>query len=180
MSIKQLASQYGFSVVARSDAETGTKKYKLTEKTRNISGKTLYRIVALDDIKVNAFLTVHEGELGGFIEGEHNLSQTGNAWVDGSACVFDKAVVSGKAWVHGEAQISENAHVEGTSQVRGKAIVKGKSVVKGDSQIYGKAVIEGASTLVDVVAGGSVNIDGLKLKDATIKTDTDLKKYAKA
>ena len=180
MSIQTLASQHGFKVVARSDAETHAKKYELTTKTKNVSGKTLYRIIALDDIKVNPFLTVHEGELGGFVEGEHNLSQTGNAWVDGSACVSGKALVTDKAWVHGEAQIGENAKIGGTSQVRGKAVIKGKSVVKGDSQVYGKAVIDGASNLVDTVVGGSVVVDGLKLKDAVVKTDADLKKYVKA
>lgn len=52
------------------------KKYKLTKETKQIFGKTLYRIVALKD-----FGNVRIGERGGFIETENNLSQEGDAWI---------------------------------------------------------------------------------------------------
>ena len=51
------------------------KKFELTsESTINIFGKKLFRIKALVE-----FGNVKEGELGGFIEKEENLSHEGNA-----------------------------------------------------------------------------------------------------
>lgn len=51
-------------------------------------GKTLYRIKALVQ-----FGNVNAGDLGGWIEKEENLSQSGNAWVYGNARVYGNAEV---------------------------------------------------------------------------------------
>ena len=64
------------------------KKYKLTDETINVDGRTLYRIEALRD-----FGYVKKGDKGGFIEKEDNLSQNGNCWVYGNAKVYDDAVI---------------------------------------------------------------------------------------
>ncbi|WP_199798633.1 hypothetical protein, partial [Acetobacter pasteurianus] len=65
------------------------KKYELTdETTRSWDGRTLHRIRALVAI---ASIGVAAGELGGFIEAETNLEQSGNAWVSGDAEVFGNA-----------------------------------------------------------------------------------------
>lgn len=48
------------------------KKYELTSESVCFSGYTLYRIKAL-----KSFEDVKEGDLGGFIESENNLSQNG-------------------------------------------------------------------------------------------------------
>ena len=56
------------------------KKYELTAESIVKFGRTLFRIKALV-----AFGDVEEGELGGFIEKEKNLDQSGNAWVYGDA-----------------------------------------------------------------------------------------------
>lgn len=50
------------------------KKYILTNHTCQVEGHTLYRIRALKD-----FAGVRAGELGGYVEQEHNLSQYGTA-----------------------------------------------------------------------------------------------------
>lgn len=64
------------------------KKYELTsEFVTNAFGTKLFRIKALV-----AFGNVENGELGGFIEKEDNLSHDGYAWVSGNA---DYAVVKG-------------------------------------------------------------------------------------
>lgn len=63
------------------------KKFELTsESIVNIFGKRLFRIKALIE-----FGNVKEGELGGFIEKEENLSHEGNAWVCGDAWVYGNA-----------------------------------------------------------------------------------------
>ena len=64
------------------------KKFELTSEFVTFLGKTLFRIKALV-----SFGDVAEGELGGFIERENNLDQSGDAWVSGDAQVFGNARV---------------------------------------------------------------------------------------
>ena len=53
------------------------KKFELTAETKITAyGKKLFRIKALI-----SFGSVEEGETGGWVEKEDNLSQSGNAWV---------------------------------------------------------------------------------------------------
>ena len=82
------------------------KKYELTSETKVFLGKTLYRIKALVQ-----FGNVNAGDLGGWIEKEENLSQSGNAWVYGDARVSGNAEVSGNARVSGDARVYGNAEV---------------------------------------------------------------------
>ena len=58
-------------------------KYELTNETKAVNGKTLFRIRALED-----FSNVKAGDLGGWIESESNLSQEGTCWVYGKAQVY--------------------------------------------------------------------------------------------
>ena len=76
-------------------------KYKITEETKIILGKTLHRIVC-----VTAFANVSAGDTGGWIESEKNLDQNGDAWVYGDARVY------GNARVYGDARVSGDAWVE--------------------------------------------------------------------
>jgi hypothetical protein len=68
----------------------------------------LYRIYAK-----KSFGNVKEGDKGGFIEKESNLSETGNAWVYGNAKVYGKAKVYDNACAFDNADISGNARVYG-------------------------------------------------------------------
>lgn len=79
------------------------KKYELTEESKEINTATLYRIRALQN-----FGNVKEGELGGWIESEKNLSREGNCWVYGNAWVSGNAQVYGDARVYGNAKIASN------------------------------------------------------------------------
>lgn len=63
------------------------KKFELTSEFVTFLGKKLFRIKALI-----SFGNVKEGELGGYVEKEENLSNDGNAWVSGNA---DYATVHG-------------------------------------------------------------------------------------
>ena len=114
------------------------KKYKLTEETINVDGRTLYRIEAL-----TYFGDVKQGDKGGFIENENNLTQYGKCWV------YDNAEVSGYAMVHNNATVSGNAKVSGNAiihedaKVYGDAKVSGNAAVFGDTEIYDKAEVYG-------------------------------------
>ena len=86
------------------------KKFELTSEFATFLGKKLFRIKALI-----SFGNVKEGELGGYVEKEENLSNDGDAWVygdarvSGDAWVSDDARVSGDAWVYGNARVYGNA-----------------------------------------------------------------------
>ena len=120
------------------------KKYKLTEETINVDGRTLYRIEALRD-----FGNVKKGDKGGFIENENNLTQYGKCWVydnaevSGYAIVHDNATVSGNAKVSGNAMVYENAKVYGDAKVSGNAIVYGDAEVCGKAEVCDKAIVCG-------------------------------------
>ena len=92
------------------------KKYEMTSETKIVNGVTLHRIKALI-----SFGDIHEGDIGGFIEKEENLSNEGNAWVYGDAEVCSNAWVFGDAEVYGNAWVSGNAWVCGNARVYGDA-----------------------------------------------------------
>ena len=95
------------------------KKYELsTDHTIKLGRRTLYRIKALID-----FNNVKKGDLGGYIEGENNLSHDGNCWVYDNAMVFGTAVVFDNATVH------DNAAVNGYAIVRSNAIIAGNAII---------------------------------------------------
>ena len=65
-------------------------KYEFTGKVKVFRGITLKQIRALV-----SFSTIEKGEIGGWIEGEKNLSQvSGNAWVYGNARVYGDASIA--------------------------------------------------------------------------------------
>lgn len=96
-----------------------TKKYKLTNETKQIRdsmGKAhiVHRIKRLSD-----------GQLGGWIEYEDNLSHEGNCWVGDEAIVF------------GMTKVYENAQVFGHAIINGYLIAD----IFGNAKIYGHAKI---------------------------------------
>lgn len=93
-----------------------TKKYILTEETKEVQGVTLHRIKAFRD-----FGDINAGTLGGWIEREENLSHEGNAFVGGNAFVCGDAKVCGNAFVYGDAKVCGNAKVCGDAKVYGNA-----------------------------------------------------------
>ena len=108
------------------------KKYELTEETLAVDGHVLHRIKALRD-----FGNVKKGNIGGWIEGQENLSHDDDCWVYGNAEVYGDAKVLGNAEVHG------NAIVLGNAEVYGNAIVLGDAKVLGDAEVYGNAEVHG-------------------------------------
>ena len=105
------------------------KRFELTsEFLLNVFGVKLFKIKALI-----SFGSVNAGELGGYVETEENLDQSGNAWVSGDAWV------SGNAWVYGDARVSGDAWVSGDARVSGNAWVYGDAWVSGDARVSGNA-----------------------------------------
>ena len=72
------------------------KKFELTSDFKLHFGVKLFRIKALE-----SFNDIKEGDLGGFVEKDENLSHSGDAWV------YDDAEVYGDANVYGDAKVSK-------------------------------------------------------------------------
>ena len=126
------------------------KKYELTSETKVINGVELHRIKALE-----SFGDINKGDLGGWIEGEKNLSQDGDAWVCGNATVFEGAIVDDNAKVCGNATVCGNTKVGGNATVRGNTKVCGNACVSGNAWVYDNATVGG-----DARVGGNAPISG--------------------
>ena len=155
------------------------KKYELIPSDK----EGLYRIKALKD-----FNDVKKGDIGGYVEGEKNLSQLGDCWIYDNAIVsdnaqvcnnarvYDNAKVYGNAEVCDNVQIFDNAFVLDNVQVWNNARVCGKTIVFGNAIIRDNAVVRGDARIFDYVivcdnadVRGEVCICG----DAMISSDKD-------
>ena len=82
------------------------KKYELTEDTKTLAnGTVMHRIRALRNFKLAYGGEVRTGDLGGWVEKEDNLSQTGTAWIYGNAAVHGVSQVYGYAKIGGDVYI---------------------------------------------------------------------------
>ena len=124
------------------------KKYELTSATKVFNGVELHRIKALE-----SFGNIEEGDWGGWIESEKNLSQDGCAWVYdnatvcGNATVCDNATVCGNAFISGNAKVGGDAKVGGYAWVCENAIVDRNAIVERNTIVYGNAVVGGDATV---------------------------------
>lgn len=122
---------------------------------KRIYGRMLYRIQAL-----KFFKNVKEGEIGGYVESEDNLSQKGNCWIYDEACVFDEAQIKDNArvydnaMVYGVGSVHDNARIYGNSQVFGCAYVRNNANVLGNAKVHGNCIVSG-----NVIVYGDANID---------------------
>ena len=165
-------------------------KYKLTEETKQHGETTLYRIQALRDIPS---MGVKAGDLGGWVAGEHNLSQEGDAWVYknakvyrnakvcGNAVVYENAQVYGYAVVYGNAKVYENAVVYGYAKVCDDAVVYGNAQVYGYAKVCDDAVVYGYAQVCDAVVYGDAKVCGnaVVYGDAKVCDDAWVYKNAK-
>ena len=137
------------------------KKYELIPSNR----EGFYRVKALRD-----FNDVKKGDIGGYVEGENNLSQDGNCWiydnavVRGDAVVIGKAIVCDNARIRGNAIVRDNARVLVNARVFGNAIIQDNAVVRGDARIFDNVIVRD-----NVIIGGDAQICG----DAIISSDRD-------
>jgi len=130
------------------------KKYELlTDNPLEYKGRTLYHIRALKD-----FADVRAGEVGGQIESEKNLSQSGDCWLY-SGTICDEAQVYDNAQIT-DSDVSDAAQIYGNAQVIGSSIM-GKAIVHGEArafyvQIGGQAEITGSAWVAHDFYDGKV------------------------
>ena len=126
------------------------KKYILTDETITLedSGIVLHRIKA-----IRSFGDVNEGDLGGWVEKEDNLSHEEDCWIYDNArvyghakvrhnvCICDNARVYGNATVFGSAKVYDNAEIRDNATVFCSAQVCDNSKVYGNATVYGHAIL---------------------------------------
>ena len=143
------------------------KKFILTNYSKEYDGHTLYRIRALKD-----FAGVRAGELGGYVEQEHNLSQYGNCWITTDSAVFNLAYVGDNALVrnsmmYGNAKALENSKVIYTTMY-GNSIIKG-TAISNNSYIYHKSLICGESRVSGHLAFDGIIKDKVFINSPSVK-----------
>jgi len=116
------------------------KKYQLIESDQ----EGLFRIKAL-----RSFNDVKEGDLGGYVASEDNLSHEGDCWVYHYAVVKDNARVSDNARVGDYAQVTDNALVDNSAQIMTYARVSDNAWVSGHAMVGGTAKISGHAKVMD-------------------------------
>ena len=122
------------------------KKYELIPS--DIEG--LFRIKALKD-----FNDVKNGDIGGYIQSENNLSQLGDCWIYDNAVVRDNAKIYNNAVIRDYARVCDNARIWGDSkilnygQVYGNAEVCGNAIIRDNTQVYGDAEVCGDAIVCD-------------------------------
>ena len=127
------------------------KKYEIVEDMKSMyDGKVLYRIRALKD-----FDDVKKGDLGGYIQDYHNLSQEGNCWI------YNEALVCGNAKVYFNANVYQQARICDSSKVFGNAQVYGCAIIYNDVEVFGEAKVYGNAKIYDkVMIFGKANVYG--------------------
>jgi hypothetical protein len=152
------------------------KKYRFTGGTKTI--ETEHGPVTLRQIQAARDGLVGEGSLGGWIEKEENLPQSGldGAWIFPDSEVYGDAVVRGDARVygsriHGKAVVGGNAYVYG-STIRGNARVFGGTL--SECLIQDEAVVMGNTRLTDVKAYDHASIHGDSGKQEVFVKHTQL------
>ena len=98
----------------------------------------MLRIISLRD-----FSDVKQGEKGGLIEKERNLSQEGDCWISYNARVYGDAEVSDNAMILHNAEVFGNAHVAGDARVFGYANIFDNALVFGKARVFGNAHVAG-------------------------------------
>lgn len=107
----------------------------------------LYRITALTDIHLASSIILRKGMVGGYVEGEHNLSYEDgdNCWIKEKALVYGNAKVSSYAIIEEESVVCDSASISGCatsihgSMIYGNASISGDPCIIRDSVIYGNA-----------------------------------------
>ncbi len=110
-----------------------SKKYELVkENTTTMDNVTLYQIRSLITIPEHE---VTIGTLGGFVEGEHNLSQESSCWIEEGSVVMGKATIENDSIIHKGCVIKDKAIIKGKSSLE-DTLVQSRSIIE-DSTIYG-------------------------------------------
>lgn len=162
-------------------------RYKLHGGGKMHDGRKVYRIKALQD-----FGDVKEGDIGGYIESEANLSQREHdkAWVYDDSIVYGRGEVVNDGLVY-KGAIVKDSRVENDSRVSHNAEVTNSRITNGSTvqdckTFYAKidnttichdTVIKNSS-VSDSTIGNGVRIYNSKVVESDISNDTHISRGA--
>lgn len=130
---------------------------------------------------------VPAGTVGGYIESEDNLSQTGGAWVDqwaqvyGEAKVYGDAFVGGGSKVYDQAKVGDEVRLLDFTKVYGTSVLAGHTTAYGFNEIGGKSLVRncdlfGETKLHNVeVDGNWAQIADSSVKNAIVRDDATIR-----
>ena len=147
---------------------------------------TRFRIRALRDIPEHG---VKAGDLGGFVQSERNLSQTGAAWIADVASATDRSHVGGDSLLSGNAKMTGDSRADGKSRIIDHANLSGCAIVT-DNAVLGRfnhaadsAIIRNNAKVLSSTShiGGNAILEGaievrqsLTILDGTYRDQNDL------
>ena len=123
-----------------------------------LNGSKLYRIKALQN-----FNDVHEGDIGGYVESDKNLSHEGDCWIYDDSKAYDNATISDNAIVKNSSSVMDNAYVVSNSVIDGNSIISGNSKIFDNCKVSDKSTVSGNSILKS-----NVSIESSIIKDNVI------------
>ncbi|MDU7586887.1 MAG: hypothetical protein E7K47_05750 [Acidovorax sp.] len=141
-------------------------------------GTTLRRVRALRDIPMYG---VKAGDLGGYIESEANLSQSGDCWVGGQARVWQGARVNDCAIIKDHAQASGNAALMDFALMDGYTTVTDFAQLRHWAAMTDRASASGGVILENSVrAADSSIVRGLAHLSGDVRLFDSAQVYGKA
>lgn len=161
------------------------KKYELLDTDIELYGKPVFRIKALRtfktalDVEKTSFLEVQEGDLGGYIQSEDNLSQTDSSWINKNSHVIGNSQVLNNSYVS-DSKISGNAIIDSSviqdSIISEDAVINNSIVTHSTIRNITKVV---NSDLTELIVTGACNfynttLYGLNKFTITLKNNFDV------
>jgi hypothetical protein len=106
------------------------KLIKLASKHKLYGTGVNYQIKALKD-----FADVRIGDLGGYVNHEHNLSQKGNCWL------YDNTKM------YGNSEMFNNARMYNNSEIHDNAVMYGNSIMHDNAKMFNNAIMYDSTTM---------------------------------
>lgn len=135
-----------------------SKKYEIVrDQSITIYNKNLYRIRSLYDFMAGNGRSVKKGDLGGYVQSENNLSQSGKCWIFDDAKAFDNAIIRDNSTISDQAEsynnaiICDSADILDYSSVHGNAIICNSARIFSHSIVFDSAIIGGNSRICDSI-----------------------------
>lgn len=155
-------------------------RYEFTGETKILECGTVVRQIRCLSM-IPAFrdddMPIPVGEIGGWIEGEHNLSlYTGHSWTTPKTIVWGRAKISGNArlldnaMAFDHADIGDRARVSGDSKIYGPSTVRGNACVSGAVQVFGDSRIDRDAQISDmaIIASSSISDKATVMGNASV------------
>lgn len=116
----------------------------------------LFRIISLKEFRTKNGYDVKKGEVGGYVEGEQNLSQNDFSWIFNTAMVFDDALLIDST-VHDQAKVFGNCILT-DCEVRRKV------------RVWGSCTLTGCYLTDNVDVSGECEVNDTKAFNASVIT----------